>query len=113
ASSFAILDVNVGEPGYDVLRPDVPPPPGEVKELTLVVTPDTFKAGKRVKLRFRVTWDTRPVAGARIRVGRTHLTSDKNGRAAGFVTIRRPGKHRASVRKAGYRPAHADILTRR
>src|SRR3954449_4769953 len=47
ASSFALLDVFVGETGHDVLRPKLPAPAGQVTQLKLTVSPKTVKAGKR------------------------------------------------------------------
>src|SRR6478672_9603443 len=45
ASSFAILDVFVGEPGYDPLRPKVRANPGGATQLKLTVTPRRVVAG--------------------------------------------------------------------
>src|SRR3954452_16668927 len=47
ASSFAILDVNVGEPGYDVLRPKIAAATSGVTQLELSVNPKTVVTGKR------------------------------------------------------------------
>jgi hypothetical protein len=59
-------------------------------------------------MRFRVTDDSGAgVGGARIRVGRTHIRADGNGRANAFVVVRHPGAKRATVRSAGLRPGHA------
>lgn len=108
ASSFALLDVFVGEPGYDVLRPKVPGASPATGRLTLTVSPKTVIAGKRTRMRFRVTDASgKGVGGARIRIGRTHLRADGNGRANGYVVVKRPGAKRATVRSSGYRPTHA------
>ena len=109
ASSFAILDVNVGEPGYDVLRPKIPGSATATTQLQLAVTPKTVVAGKRTRMRFSVTTTTgRRVAG-RIRVGRTHIQTDANGRASARVLVRHAGTKRATVRSDGFRPGHADF----
>jgi len=113
AANFALLDVFVGEPGYEPLRPQVPAPASEVKELKLTVAPSEVKAGKRVRLRFRVTSDGQRIGGARVRLGRRHLRSDSKGNASATVVVRRAGTHRATVRKNGYRPAHADLFATR
>src|SRR4051794_4203816 len=74
ASSFALLDVFVGEQGYDPLRPKVPAPAGAPAQLKLTLAPKTVKAGKRTRMRFRVSGASgKPVGGARIRIGRTHV----------------------------------------
>src|SRR3954453_14457144 len=74
ASSFAVLDVFVGEPGYDPLRPKVPAPASAPTQLRLSVSPKTINAGKPTRMRFRVTGQSgKGVGGARIRVGRTHI----------------------------------------
>jgi sugar lactone lactonase YvrE len=114
ASSFALLDVNVGEPGYDPLRPKVPAPRGAPSPLKLTLTPKTVVVGRRTRLRFTVTGGGgRPVAGARVRVGRVHVTSGRSGRATAFVVVRRPGAKRATVRALGYRPTHANFRATR
>jgi sugar lactone lactonase YvrE len=107
ASSFAVLDVFVGEPGYDVLRPKIRI---GVPRLKLRVSPTRVVAGKRTRMRFRVTDDAgEPVAGARIRVGRTHIRAGASGRVTASIIARFPGRKRATVRSAGYRPGHADF----
>src|SRR5204863_1940324 len=107
ASSFALLDVFVGEPGYDPLRPKVPAPP-HTTQLRLTVAPETVVADKRTRMRFRVTGESgRGVGGARIRVGRTHIRADGNGRANAFIVVHSPGTKLATVRSNGFRPTHA------
>jgi sugar lactone lactonase YvrE len=114
ASSFALLDVNVGEPGYDPLRPKVPAPRGAPSRLQLTLTPKTVVAGRRTRMRFTVTGGGgRAVAGARVRVGRMHMTTGRSGRATAIVVVRRPGAKRATVRALGYRPAHANFRATR
>jgi hypothetical protein len=110
ASSFAILDVNVGEPGYDVLRPKIRT---GTPALKLTVSPKRVRAGKRTRMRFRVTdGDGAAIAGARVRVGRLHISTDANGRASARVLVAHPGAKRATVRKPGFRPGHADFRAR-
>src|SRR3954453_4544922 len=110
ASSFAILDVYVAEPGYEPLRPKVPAPAGAPAQLTLTVAPKTVKAGKRTRMRFRVTGASgKPGGGARIRIGRPHVRSDSRGRATALVVVHHPGAKRATVRSLGFRPRHADF----
>src|SRR4051794_20696283 len=74
APSFALLDVNVGEPGFEPLRPKLPAPADVPTQLKLTLAPKTVKAGKRTRMRFRVSGASgKPVGGARIRIGRTHV----------------------------------------
>jgi hypothetical protein len=114
AANFAILDVYVGEPGYDPLRPKVPGSTSTTpKQLKLIVKPRKVRAGVRVLMRFRVTSGSRAVGGASIRVGKTHLRSGADGRAAAKIVIRTAGSHRATVRRQGYRPAHATLVATR
>jgi sugar lactone lactonase YvrE len=108
ASSFAILDVFVGEPGYDPLRPEVPAPPSAPTQLRLTLTPKTVVAGKRTRMRFKVTGQSgKTVGGARIRIGRTHIRSDPSGRASALILVHHAGTKRATVRSNGFRPSHA------
>src|SRR4051812_37217845 len=109
ASSFAILDVFVGEPGYDVLRPKIQAATG-TPALRLSVVPKRVVTGKRTRMRFRVSDSAgNGVGGARIRIGRTHVRADGNGRANAFVVVKHAGAKRATVRSNGYRPGHADF----
>jgi hypothetical protein len=108
ASSFAILDVNVGEPGYDVLRPKIRPP--GVRQLRIRVSPSVVVVGRRTRMRFEVTdGQGNPAAGARIRIGRTHIQADPNGKATARILVRHPGRKRATVRLDGARPGHANF----
>jgi hypothetical protein len=107
ASSFAILDVFVGEPGYEPLRPKMTTA-GATSQLQLAVTPRTVVVGRRTRMRFRVTDGSgKGVGGAQIRIGRTHMRADGNGRTNGFVVVKHPGAKRATVRSHGFRPGHA------
>src|SRR4051812_33342747 len=88
ASSWALLDVFVGETGYDPIRPKVPAPAGAPAQLKLSVSPRTVKAGKPTRMRFKVTGAAgKAVSGARIRVGRTHMRSNAKGRASATITV--------------------------
>src|SRR4051794_22852719 len=110
ASSFALLDVFVGEPGYDPLRPKVPAPATAPTQLKLTVSPKRVVVGTRTRMRFHVTGESgRGVGGARIRVGRTHIRADGNGRANAFIVVHSPGAKRATVRSNGFRPGHANF----
>lgn len=109
SSSFALLDVYVGEPGYAPLRPKVP---GPALPLAITVAPKKVRVGRRVRMRFRVTAEGEPVRGATIRVGRSHFRTASNGRATHVIVVHHPGSKRATVRKAGMRPAHATFRAR-
>jgi hypothetical protein len=62
---------------------------------------------------FKVTGRAgKPVKGARIRVGRTHIRSDKSGRARATILVAHRGAKRATVRYAGFRPGHANFRAR-
>jgi sugar lactone lactonase YvrE len=111
ASSFALLDVFVGETGHEPLRPEVAAPP--LAKLKLSIAPRKVAVGKRVRLTFSVTAESgAAVAGAHIRVGKTHVRSDDRGRASMTIVIRRAGTKRASVLSAGFRPARATFQAR-
>jgi hypothetical protein len=109
ASSFAILDVFVGEPGSDVLRPKVAKAAASATQLELTVSPRKVVAGRRTRMRFRVTASGKPVARAHIRVGRRHIRSNANGRATAALVVEHAGPKRATVRSPGLRPGHANF----
>jgi sugar lactone lactonase YvrE len=113
-SSFALLDVFVGETGHEPLRPKLPAPASAPTQLQLTVRPRKVVAGARSRMTFRVTGESgKAVGGARIRVGRTHVRSDKAGRASMTVVIHHPGTKRATVRSNGFRPGHATFRATR
>jgi sugar lactone lactonase YvrE len=113
-SSFALLDVFVGETGHDPLRPKVPAPATAPAELKLTASPSHVVVGARTRMTFKVTGQSgAAVDGARIRVGRTYVRSDKKGRASMTIVIRHAGTKRATVRAAGFRPAHATFVASR
>src|SRR3954465_4986971 len=110
AASFALLDVYVGETGHDVLRPKLPTPAGQVTQLKLTVSPKPVKAGRQPRLGFKVPGAAgKPVGGARIRIGRTHVRSLPPFRAPARLVIRHKGAKRATVRSQGLRPGHANF----
>ena len=111
ASSFALLDIFVGETGHEPLRPKVAAPP--LAQLRLSVAPRKVAVGKRVRLTFKVTAESgAAVGGARIRVGKTHVRSDDRGRASMTTVIRHAGTKRASVLSTGFRPGRATFQAR-
>jgi hypothetical protein len=111
-SSFALLDVFVGETGHEPLRPKVAAPP--LPRLQLSVTPRKVVVGKRVRFTFKVTAESgAAVSGARVRIGKKHMRSDDRGRASMTAVIRHAGTKRASVLLAGYRSARATFQARR
>lgn len=112
AQNFALLDVNVGEPGHDPLRPKMGTA-APARALELTVAPRRVATGRRVRLRFRVTAGGKPVAGARVRIGRTHVRTNAAGRASATVVIRHAGRKRVTVRRSGYKPAHTTLIAAR
>ena len=77
--------------------------------LRLRVTPKRVRAGRRTRLRFRVTSRGRPVRGAKVRfAGRTKRTG-RRGRAVMVRRFTRPGLRRAVARKPGKRAATARV----
>jgi hypothetical protein len=114
SSSFALLDIFVGETGHEPLRPKVPAPATAPTELKLRVRPSRVVVGQRTRMTFTVTDASGgAIGGARIRVGRTHARSDKQGRASMSVVIRQAGTKSATVRSSGFRPAHATFVASR
>jgi hypothetical protein len=108
ASSFALLDVFVGEGGYAPLRPRLPGPRGTPAQLHLTLAPKKVVAGKRTRMRFRVTGRAgRGVAHARIRIGHMHVRTNAAGRASALVLVTHAGVKRAAVRAPGFRSGHA------
>jgi hypothetical protein len=77
--------------------------------LRLRVTPRRLRAGRRTRIRFRVTSRGRPVRGARVRfAGKTKRTG-RRGRAVMVRRVFRPGRRRAVARKPGKRSASVRI----
>ena len=84
-------------------------------KLRLRVTPRRVRAGRRTRLRFRVTSRGRPVRGAKVRFpGRTRKTG-RRGRARMVRRPMRRGVRRVTATKRGYRRAtkRVRVLRRR
>jgi hypothetical protein len=113
AENFALLDVYVGEPGHEPLRPAMGSAQQSLEELRLTVTPNRVVTGRRATLRFRVTSGGRRIGGARVRVGKTHVRTAADGTARVTIVVKHPGPKRVSVRKNGYRPAGATLRATR
>jgi hypothetical protein len=78
--------------------------------LRLVVRPRRPRAGHRVRLRFRVRSSARRcVSGARVRLGRRTVRTNRRGRATMRVRFHRLGRRRVHATKAGCRTARARI----
>jgi hypothetical protein len=111
ASSFALLDVFVGEPGYDPIRPKVQAP--GVPQLRISVAPSVVTVHRTIRMRVAVRGPGgAPIRGARVRIGRAHGRTGADGRASLRVRIAHRGKKRATARLRGYRPAHATFRAR-
>jgi hypothetical protein len=77
--------------------------------LRLRVAPRRVRAGRRTRVRFRVTSRGRPVRGAKVRfAGRTKRTG-RRGRAVMVRRLTRPGLRRAVARKRGKRTASVRV----
>ena len=77
--------------------------------LRLRVAPRRVRAGRRTRIRFRVTSRGRPVRGAKVRfAGRTKRTG-RRGRAVMVRRFTRPGLRRAVARKRGKRTASVRV----
>ncbi|HEX2087236.1 MAG TPA: SMP-30/gluconolactonase/LRE family protein [Solirubrobacteraceae bacterium] len=100
-------------------RPSGSGPPGSGpsaaprRRLRVTVRPARVVAGRRVRLRFRVTSGGRAVAGARVRLGRRSATTGRRGRARLVHRFRRPGRARVRAFRAGYESATRTIRVRR
>jgi hypothetical protein len=87
--------------------------PAGPSRIRLVVRPRRVPAGSRRRLRFRVFaliyGERRPLAGARVRIGRRRVRTNRRGRAAMRVRLRRPGRVRIRVTQRGFRSGVAHI----
>jgi hypothetical protein len=83
---------------------------GDQRRLRLAVRPRRVRAGRRVRLRFRVRSNA-PICvlGAKVRIGRHRVNVNRRGRATMRLRFRRRGIRRARVSKAGCRRATARI----
>jgi hypothetical protein len=80
------------------------PQPG----LRLAVHPRRVRAGRRVRVRFRVSSTaTRCISGARVRLGRRSARTDRRGRAVLAIKFGRRGARRARATSPTCRPASA------
>ena len=76
------------------------------------VAPRRVRAGRRTRIRFRVTSRGRPVPGAKVRfAGRTKRTG-RRGRAVMVRRFTSPGPRRAVARKRGKRTASVRVRVR-
>lgn len=86
-------------------------------ELRVSVRPSRVLAGSRTRFRFRVTTleagRRRPVPSATVRFGGRRVRTDRRGRASLVVTLRRPGRYRAIVRRRAGPVGVATVRTRR
>jgi hypothetical protein len=111
-ANWALVDIFVGEPGLSTAQRPSIPTPGGYRELAIRVSPRKIRAGRRTRLHFKVTSNGDPVKGATVRVGRKRTRTNARGRGSLSVVVRKRGRHDATVRKPGYRPAHATFTVR-
>lgn len=77
--------------------------------MRLSVDPRRVSAQRRVRLRFRATRSSQPVAGATIRVAGRRVRTGRDGRASASVRFRRPGRHVARADRRGMAGARVTI----
>jgi hypothetical protein len=78
--------------------------------LRLRVQPRRVLAGRRVRLRFRLSSSSRKcIARATVRAGGRTVRANRRGRAVLVTRFRRPGTRRARAAKRGCRPASTPI----
>jgi hypothetical protein len=91
-------------PGQGAAVPGTPSAAAKAKpRLRVRVRPRKLRAGRRTRLRFRVTSSGRPVRGARVRFAGATRRTGRRGRAVMVRRVGRPGVRRAIVRKRRYR----------
>jgi hypothetical protein len=83
--------------------------PGRPPKLRLQVVPPATVAGERTRFRITVTGNDYPVEGAVVRLAGEEATTGPRGRAKLTRAFRRPGRRRARVSKAGFRPTRTTI----
>jgi sugar lactone lactonase YvrE len=109
-ASWAVLDVFAGERGLPLNRPLLSKP-----QLRLRVSRRRGPAGTPTLVRVRVSRTlasvTRPVAGARVRVGSTGARTGRRGVARLRLTVGR-GPHRVTAKKRGFHAAAGLIRAR-
>ena len=95
--------------------PRATPPRRTAPALRLYVRPLRPQRGRKVRFRLRVTalMDGRrlPVSGARVTLAGRRAVTDARGRATLTARVR-AGRHAASARKPGFRPARRVVTTR-
>jgi sugar lactone lactonase YvrE len=116
--SWAVLDVNAGEPGRPPFlpEPDGPSAPRPKRSLRMSVSPRSIAACRATRLRFTVTRPgpagRLPAAGARVRFGGRRLRAGRAGRAAATVRLCSPGLRRAVSSLPGLRPSVVRVRVR-
>lgn len=81
--------------------------------MRLTVTPRRARTGRRIRFSFRATTGGLPLAGAKIRLGRTRTRTGADGRARALVTFWRARTHTARAARAGYGPAAVKVRVTR
>ncbi len=98
---WAVLSIATAERAIPYFRPDLRP------ALHLAATPTRVMAGRRVRIRFRVSARVRgrpvPLAGALIRFAGRRFRADRRGRATIVLRFRARGRRRARASRLGYR----------
>jgi sugar lactone lactonase YvrE len=116
-SHWALLQIDAGEPGLPPSLPPLRAAPPRVARVVLQVRPHTVTAGRRTRLRFLAVTVEGPrreaLGGAVIRLAGRRARTNRFGRASLTLTLRRTGRHRATLRAAGRRRTAAVILVRR
>lgn len=120
-SSWALLAVEIGDPGVPPLRPRIgPTQTGSTQtgsrrpaRLRIRVAPRKVKAGRRTTFRFRVLVRTsegvRPVPGARVRIDGRRVRTNRRGRARVRVRLRRSGLLRVRACRKDFGCARATV----
>lgn len=117
SANWAILQVDVGEPG---LAPSLPPAsPRRVSPARYVLrgAPRRARAGRRIRFRFlavRVSDGRRlPLRHALITFAGHRVRTGRRGGASLVLRVRRAGRYRARLRAGGRSRASATIVVRR
>ena len=84
-----------------------------VAPIRLAVSPRRARTRRPTRVVFRATSGSRPLAGARIRLGRERVRTNAAGRARATVTFWRAVTHTARAAKPGYRPAAVKVRVTR
>jgi triacylglycerol lipase len=88
-------------------------PTAAARRLRLHVHPRAVAAGRRVRVRFRVTAAGEPVARARIRIAGRSVRTGSAGRAAIRIRFTRPRLVRVRATRSGFRSAASTVRVRR